>query len=173
MKKLILALVLALTGVCAHAQFYAGGSLGLDVINLHEDGGSSSTHTTFQVVPELGYSFNPTWAVGAQIGYGFTSEGGETLNVFRVMPYVRATFARAGIVDFFGEAAVGYGHQSIDDYSHSGTVAALRPGMSINFNPRCALIARTALFQYEYWDGVGAFDFSLNKSFDLGVQFKF
>lgn len=173
MKKLFFALMLMATGICAQAQFFAGGTVGLDVLSAHEDKGASSTQTTFEIAPEFGYSFNSTWAVGAQIGYGLMSRSGETLNVVRIMPYVRATFARAGIVDFFGEAAVGYAHQSVDDQGVSGTVAALRPGIAINFSDKFALIARTGLFQYEYWDGLGIFEFALNKSFEAGVQFTF
>lgn len=173
MKKLFVALVLAVMCISAQAQFYAGGTLGLDVINVHEDEGASSTQTTFAVAPEFGYSFNRTWSIGAQVAYGFVTNEGQTLNSFRIMPYVRAVFARAGKVDFFGEAAAGYAHQSIEGTGVSGTVAALRPGIAINFSRKFALIARGSLLQYEYWDGIGAIDFSLNKSFDLGVQFKF
>lgn len=174
MKKLLVALVLTVMSISAQAQFYAGGTLGLDVVNVHvDDEGPSSTQTTFGVAPEFGYSFNRTWSIGAQISYSFVKNEGQTLNNFCVLPYVRAVFARAGKVDFFGEAAVGYAHQSTEGIGVSGTVAALRPGMAINFSRNFALIARSGLFQYEYWDGVSAIEFSLNKNFEVGVQFKF
>lgn len=172
MKKVLFTLAIIAMALSAKAQFYAGGTIGLDVISVHVDGGGSDTQTTFGFAPEFGYSFNKTWAVGAQIGYGVTSNDGD-LTTISFLPYVRATFARAGIVDFFGELAIGYGHQSIEDNGVSGTIVGLRPGLAVNFSPKFALIARTNLLQYEYWDGLGIFDFSINKGFDVGVQFKF
>lgn len=170
MKKLMIALLLIVMGISAKAQFYAGGTLGVDVINLHGD--ASSTQTAVAVAPEAGYCFNSTWAVGAQLGFGVVSNDGS-LTTIKVLPYVRATFARAGIVDFFGELGLGYAHQSSGGYGVSGFASALRPGMAINFTKKFAVIARTNLLQYEYWDGIGAAEFSINKGFDLGVQFKF
>lgn len=172
MKKLFLVLAVIAMCIGARAQFYAGGTLGLDVVHVYVDGGSSATSSTIAIAPEFGYSFNKTWAIGAQVGYGFTSSGGD-LTTFTVMPYVRGTFARAGIVDFFGEFGVGYGHQSTEDDGVSGTIFSLNPGIAVNFTPKFALIARTSLFQFEYWDGLGIFDFSVNKNFVVGVQFKF
>ncbi|MBP3537248.1 MAG: outer membrane beta-barrel protein [Muribaculaceae bacterium] len=171
MKKLFLALAVIAMGLGAHAQFYAGGTIGLDVISASQDG-ESSTQTTFGIAPEFGYSFNKSWAVGASIGFSVASNNGD-LKTVSILPYVRGTFAHVGIVDFFGEFAFGYGHQSIEDYGVSGVIFGLRPGFAINFNPKFALIARTNLFQYEYWDGLNVVDFSINKGFDLGVQFKF
>ena len=172
MKKLLLTLAIIAMGLGANAQFYAGGTIGLDVMSVHVDGGSSDTKTTFGIAPEFGYYFNKTWAVGASVGLNVASNEG-TLTTISILPYVRGTFARAGIVDFFGEFAVGYAHQSIEDFGVSGTIIGLRPGFAVNFTDKFALIARTSLFQYEYWDGTGIFDFSINKGFDLGVQFKF
>lgn len=172
MKKLLLTLAIIAMGIGANAQFYAGGSIGLDAVNIQMDNDESETQTTFGIAPEFGYSFNKTWAVGATVSFNVTSNHGD-LTTVSILPYVRGTFARAGIVDFFGEFAVGYGHQSIEGFGVSGVILGLRPGFAVNFNEKFALIARTNLLQYEHWDGTGIFDFSINKGFDLGVQFKF
>lgn len=173
MKKLLFVLLLFSACVSAQAQLQLGGSLGLDVTNVGVDGGGSTTQTTLAITPEVGYRFNDTWTVGAQVGFGVVALKGESLTKFNIMPYARATFARVNIVDFFGEAALGYGHQSTDGFGVSGALVALRPGMAINFSRKFAVIARTDLFRFEYWDGTRGTSFSLNKGFDLGVQFTF
>ncbi len=171
MKKLLLVLVLILVGISARAQFYVGGSLGLKVEKVSQ-GSSSETQTSFMITPEFGYSYDKTWSLGAQIGFNIVSNDGD-LKTFTAIPYVRCAFARAGIVDFLGELGVGYGHQSYRSNGVSGLIAALRPGLAINFTPAFALIARSNLFRYEYWDGVKGTTFSVNDGFDLGFQFKF
>lgn len=173
MKKVLFTLMAIALGVCAHAQAYVGGTLGLDVIRMHEDGEGSLTQKTFAISPDFGYKLNQNWAIGATLSYAFSKAGDADVDQFCVMPYVRATFARAGIVDFFGELAVGYAHQSSGDEGVSGTVSALRPGMAINFNDNFALLARTNLLRYEYWDGLGIFEFALNNSLELGFRYSF
>ncbi len=172
MKKLLIVLALVSAWVGVQAQVYLGGTIGFDVVNVHGDA-PSTTQTTFGIAPEVGYNFNDMWAIGAQIGFGVASTDGISVTTYKIMPYVRNTFARAGIVDFFGELGLGYAHQSSTGIGVSGFVSAIRPGMAINFSKKFAVIARTDLLRYEHWDGIGAFEFALNKSFDLGVQFKF
>lgn len=172
MKKLLIAIVALAMGATANAQGFVGGTLGLDVIHVSRDGGSE-TQTMFEITPEVGYNFNKTWAVGAQLGYGLTSIEGETVNAVSVMPFVRATFARVSIVDFFGEIAAGYAYQSAGGDGVSGFTMALRPGLAVNLSSSFALIARTNLVGYEHWDGLNIVEFGLNKGFELGVSFKF
>lgn len=182
MKRLLLSLTLMVAVLGAQAQVYIGGSLGLDVVSTHVDGSETTTRqTTFGVMPEIGGRINKTWSAGVTMGYGISKQDGIKLETYRFTPYVRAVFARAGIVDFFGELTAGYVHMFLDDEDSlfkdddglSGMLAALRPGMAINFSRRFALVARTNLLQYEYWDGLRVTNFSLNKGFDVGVQVTF
>lgn len=174
MKKVLLFFACLMMWVGAQAQVFVGGTLGVDVNNVGADGDGSVTTLTVQVAPEVGYNFNKTWAIGLQTVFGGVAVDGETVSQIVIAPYVRATFARVGIVDFFGEATIGYGHQDYDGYNGvSGAVMALRPGMAINFTKRFAVIARTNLLQYEYWDGVYGTEFSINKGFSVGVQINF
>ncbi|MDE7385978.1 MAG: hypothetical protein K2N28_02445 [Muribaculaceae bacterium] len=174
MKKALFIVVLLTAWVGAQAQVFVGGTVGIDFNTVGSDGEGSVTTYTAQVAPEVGYRFNKTWTLGLQTVFGGVAVKGETISQVVIAPYVRATFARAGIVDFFGEASVGYGHQNYDGYDGvSGAVIALRPGMAINFSRRFAVIARTNLLQYEYWDGVYGVDFSINKGFSVGVQINF
>lgn len=172
MKKFLLAIIALAVSISVSAQVFVGGTLGLDVTHESQSG-TSNTQTVFLITPEAGYSFNSTWAAGIQLGYGMVSDKIATLNVVKLMPFVRATFARAGIVDFFGELGAGYTYRSVDHYDASGFAMELRPGMAVNFTPKFALIARTNLLGFEHWDGKNAVDFGLNKGFDLGVTFKF
>lgn len=173
MKRVLLIFASLIMWVGAQAQIFAGGTLSVDISTIGSDGEGSVTNTTLQIAPEVGYSFNNIWVVGLQASFGGIALEGETVSRIVIAPYARATFARAGIVDFFGEASVGYGHHSIEGYGTSGTIIALRPGMAINFSPRFAVVARTNLLQYEYWDGDYGVDFSINKGCSVGVQINF
>lgn len=91
MKKVLLTLVLAFTGIfAANAQVWLGGSLAFNT-NKYED----TRGTYYFLGPEVGYSFG-NWSVATALGYssGITSHiGGPTnkyiVNAFYVMPYVR------------------------------------------------------------------------------------
>lgn len=177
MKKIFLILMLLGITTTASAQFYAGGSFGVNVEHAKEDGGNGTTMTTLGIAPELGYSINRTWAVGLTLPVNYMTQNSVDLTVVQVLPYVRATFARASIVDFFGELALGYGHQSVstDGVSGgvSGFVAGLRPGLKINFSDKFALVGRTNLLSYSYYDGLTGVNFSINSGFSLGFQVNF
>lgn len=172
MKKLLIAIAAIAMSITANAQGFVGGTLGLDVAHTSSDG-ASATVTTFQIAPEVGYHFNDTWAVGLQFAYGLTASDAPSVNQIQVMPYVRATFASAGIVDFFAELGAGYTHASCDGASAGGFVSALRPGMAINFTDKFSVIARTNLLEYSHIESANYVDFAINKGFSLGVNFKF
>ena len=99
------------------------------------------------------------------------------------MPYLRATFAHAGIVDFFGEVAAGYGYEFADgldfgnglkyNYNAGSFIAGLRPGIMVNTSDKFALQFRTTLFSYEHASGASDIGFALNGNFELGFMFKF
>lgn len=173
MKKLLFFLMLLGITTSAGAQFYAGGSLGMQVNHVKIDNGSSATVSAFGISPELGYDINPTWAVGLSIPVRYQHNDSYNTTIIGVLPYVRATFARAGLVDFFCELALGYGHQSSGDNGVSGFESGLRPGLKINFNDRFALVGRTSLFGYSYYDGLTGVDFAINNGFELGFQVSF
>lgn len=175
MKKLLFVvslIALMAVGLSAKPRFYAGGSLGIDVVNVHGDV-PSTTQTTLVVAPELGYVFNKTWSAGVRFGFGSVSSDGNTVSTVEIFPYARATFASVGIVDFFGEFGLGYAHQSADEVSVSGLVTSLSPGVALNFNKNFSMFATTNLFNYQYWDGLGVAEFSVNKGLNVGVRYTF
>lgn len=172
MKKLLIAIATLAMGITANAQGFAGDTLGLDVAHTSVDD-ASSTVTTFQIAPEFGYHFNNTWAIGMQFAYGLTASDAPSVNQFTVLPYIRATFASASIVDFFAELGAGYTHASCNGSSVGGFTSVLRPGMAINFTDKFAVIARTNILEYSHIEDTNFVDFALNKGFSIGVNFKF
>lgn len=172
MRKLLAILMLVCISLGASAQAYVGGTVGIGVEHASADGGSV-TNSAFLIAPEAGYYFNPTWAVGASVGVKYQDLGGTGVTTVSVLPYLRGTFAHAGIIDFFGELAMGYEHQSAGGSGVGGFVAALRPGMLINLNDHFALTLRTTLLRYAHYDGVNGIGFALNTNLELGLQYTF
>lgn len=63
MKKGLLLVVVMLATIAVKAQdIYVGGSL-----NVWRN--STGNTTSFKVAPEVGYNFNETWALGAELDY--------------------------------------------------------------------------------------------------------
>ena len=69
MKKGILLVVVMLATIAVKAQdIYVGGSL-----NVWRN--STGNTTSFKVAPEIGYNFNETWALGAELDYSHDYNG--------------------------------------------------------------------------------------------------
>lgn len=173
MKKHILFFLVALISFSASARFYGGGTLGFGVLSVKEDSYSSSSTTALTIAPEIGYSFNPTWSLGASVSFDLNVAGGSTVTQLSVLPYVRATVARYGIFDFFGELAIGFGHQSWEGYGVDGVVSAIRPGFAAHITENFALTGRTNLLGYQHFDGWSYIRFGINNGTEIGVQFSF
>ena len=91
MKKGLLLVVVMLATIAVKAQdIYVGGSL-----NVWRN--STGNTTSFKVAPEVGYNFNETWALGAELDYSHNYNGGLTKNSVNVAPYFRWTYCRPGI----------------------------------------------------------------------------
>ena len=83
MKKGLLLVVVMLATIAVKAQdIYVGGSL-----NVWRN--STGNTTSFKVAPEVGYNFNETWALGAELDYSHNYNGGLTKNSVIVAPYIR------------------------------------------------------------------------------------
>lgn len=64
MKKIYMTLVAAMIAVCASAQVYVGGNVGIASyeVNDHDE-------TVYSILPEVGYKFNDNWAAGVMFGW--------------------------------------------------------------------------------------------------------
>lgn len=168
MKKVFILLILTIASITVNAQVYLGGTLGIGVVNASYDG-ESETSTSFVFSPEVGYNFNSIWAVGATVGVQYQNP--LDVVTLKVLPYVRATFARANIFDFFGEIALGYGYQYTDGFGYNGFIAGLRPGFVAHINDKFGIVGKTTLLEYNHFDGINGIGFSINNGFEIGVQF--
>lgn len=66
MKKGLLLIVVMVAAIAVKAQdIYVGGSF-----NVWRN--STGNTTSFKVAPEIGYNFNETWALGAELDYHMT-----------------------------------------------------------------------------------------------------
>lgn len=170
MKKILILLTLVAAATVAKAQVYLGGTLGVAVEHASYEG-DSATSTAFAFTPEVGYSFNKTWAVGTTAGVQYQSVSDVGVTTVSILPYIRATFAHAGAFDFFGELALGYGYQSSDGSGANGFISALRPGFVAHLSDKFALVAKTTLLKYNHFEGVNNVGFALNGGIELGIQF--
>lgn len=174
MKKIVVLMLLAVVSITAGAKVYIGGTLGIGVVNTgYKDdivgGYDSETSCSFVFSPEVGYNFNSVWAVGGTIDLGYRSP--SDIATFSVLPYVRGTFAHAGVFDFFGEGALGYVCMLNDGDGYSGFSIALRPGFVAHITDKFGIVGKTTLFEYNYINGVNGIGFSINNGFQIGVQF--
>lgn len=69
MKKGLLLIVVMVAAIAVKAQdIYVGGSF-----NVWRN--STGNTTSFKVAPEIGYNFNETWALGAELDYSHVRSG--------------------------------------------------------------------------------------------------
>ena len=159
-------------------------------VNADTEGSSSISGTSFKILPEVGYKLNDKWAVGIQVGYsqGISAFGtfdvndfrslaknvgsaafdvlsssdlaDVKLNAFRVAPYVRYTFLKAGNFDFFLEGGVAYTNikaknvselisQIPDDPTINAFEIAVRPGITFNINQNAQVVAKIGALGYQ------------------------
>lgn len=122
MKKILLTLIAALAFTASYAQFtkgrmLAGGNVSLSTSsNKLDQGGSlttTSTGTSFQLAPNVGYFIIDNFAIGAGVGFGLstsktknsTPEIKSNSTVFEFEPFVRY-YLKQGIF-FEGQFGLG------------------------------------------------------------------
>lgn len=161
-------------------------------VDLDIEGSSSISGTSFKILPEVGYKINDQWAVGMQVGYsqGYTAFGtfdvndgralaktavgsvldvmsssdiyDVKLNAFRVAPYARYTFLKAGNFDFFVEGGFAYTNikaknllkavlraSEAPDPTVNAFEIAVRPGITFNINQHAQVVAKIGALGYQ------------------------
>ena len=122
MKKSLLLVVVMLVTIAVKAQdIYVGGSL-----NVWRN--STDNTTSFKVAPEIGYNFNETWALGAELNYSHEYDEGLTANAVSVAPYIRWSYYQNNAVRLFldGTAAIGFTKIKDGDTNKAGQIG-IRP----------------------------------------------
>ena len=84
MKKILLAIIVAMTAVAANAQFWIGGSFGLNFIK--PDYSKSDVITSLTIAPEVGYKINDKWDVAVALNESFIATDGDFYNSFSFEP---------------------------------------------------------------------------------------
>ncbi|MCM1067661.1 MAG: outer membrane beta-barrel protein [Muribaculaceae bacterium] len=154
MKKFYLLALLAIISLAANAQLYVGGSVGA-WRGSNDDGNLT---TTINILPEVGYNLNEKLAVGTTIGWEYSHVTGLDVNVFQLFPYARYTFVKLGIVNLFCDGTAGFGagkanydDEYFDDDNDAACIWAigLKPGISVNINDKCSIVAHVGFFGYQ------------------------
>lgn len=155
MKKILLVIVVAMTTMAANAQFWVGGSLGLNFFKA--DDSFSEVITRVKIAPEVGYKLNSKWDLAVALNESFTVFDGNIYNSFSVEPYARFTFAKAGIASFFVDGGFGLGSRGFegDDFfsrSRFEFYVGFRPGVKIQLSEKVGLVSKLGFVGYEYVD---------------------
>ena len=143
MKKGLLMLVALLATIAVQAQdIYVGGSF-----NLWRN--STGNTTSFKIAPEIGYNFNETWALGAELNYSHEYESKVTVNAVSIAPYIRWSYYQNDVVRLFldGTAAIGFEKIKDGNTSKAGQIG-LRPGIAVKLNDHFSFIAKYGFLGY-------------------------
>ena len=177
MKKFLLLALLAVSSLCASAQYYVGGSLG--VMRDYTD-----KETNFAIAPEMGYSYSDHWGVGLVLNYVYKNYHAAVSNGFSFNPYARLTYARVADdrLKFFVDGGFDFGFakktgQDTGVFYHIG----FKPGLAYDFNDHWSIVTHLGFLgymgatkageEYGYHRKLG-FDFSsLNLNFGLSYVF--
>lgn len=133
---------------------FIGGSIGFE---HNEEKGKAATNE-FRILPEIGYNFNNTWAIGTTIGYDYKHFCGAKTDshVFEFSPYVRWSYFRTSnnLVQLFvdGGAGIGAGWVDYDGDSSSTSViwnVGFKPGVAFNFTESFSLVAKLGYLGYK------------------------
>ncbi|MCM1021470.1 MAG: porin family protein [Muribaculum sp.] len=179
MKKILtLAIVLIATLTASAEGWYAGGNVGFNR-------NTTDNKTGVIIMPEVGYNFTERAAIGATLGYEHQYNDGLKLDLVKISPYLRYTYAKIGMVDLFidGGVDVGIGHSKA--YGDGGCAVVwgigLKPGVAFNINEKFSLVAHIGYLGYQGANkkarNVGepnSFGFGLDgNDISLGFYYKF
>lgn len=176
MKKFYMALVAVMFAVCANAQIYVGGNVGISSV----DNGGDDDETFYKFLPEVGYKFNDDWAAGIEFGWakGSINVNGVALtaHTFEINPYARYTFLHGKLVNVFCDGAFGYKHYNglAEEYS-----LGLKPGIELKLD-KFSLVAHVGFIGWEQTklkdSDIKATSWGLNldgNNISLGVYYNF
>lgn len=165
MKKFILAAVaFAALSIHADAKWYVGGNAGIGM------GIAPSFSLSYQIIPEFGYDFNKTFAVGGQLRLLGTNSPD-----FRVTatPYFRWKFAHVGPVTFFADT---YADLGAKIHGHSAAFAwgfGFAPGFMADMNKHLSLISRIADISVTGVSNSASFGLNILTSASIGILYRF
>lgn len=188
MKKFFMTLAAMAMTVCASAQVYVGGNVGIASVDIED---VDDSRTVYSFLPEIGYKFNDTWAAGVSFGWSkgglYSTKGSlntsEPENValdnmthtFEINPYARFNVFKSKVINLFIDGGVGYKHYNGqgDDFS-----IGLKPGVELKLN-KFSLLAHVGFLGYtksDPEDGLSTDVWGLDldgNNIQLGVLYNF
>ena len=176
MKKIILSAIVAVCAISANAQVWAGGKLGFTATS---GDAYAETQTQVAIAPEIGYSINDKVDVAAAISLSLLNNrnGVKAANVteFTVEPYVRYTFAEAGIAKFFVDGYVGFGSYKPKGVDATTTFkVGVRPGVKVALSDDVCLVSTLGNLGYKtVKDTYNQFGLNLDNAITFGIYFNF
>lgn len=147
MKKIFLALVIAVATISASAQTYVGGGVGFWR-------NSDDNHTNFNLKPEVGYKLSDKWALGVGVAYDYNYDDGVKVHEFSIDPYARWNFVSFGPVSLFLDMGFGIGTHKVkvgDNDSSDADVTwqmGVAPGVKVTLSKNIDFVAHCGFFGY-------------------------
>jgi hypothetical protein len=175
MKKFFLiAVIIFCATVSASAQLYIGGALSTW---MDESSSGSSTTTTVKVMPEIGYSFNERFSLGASVGLDVTMPENSDATVYmHFSPYARFSYYNRELVSLFFDGGVDFTTRAVGDGDPTTQMyVGIKPGVAMFLSDRLSLVAHFGFFGYEkYFSESSGLGFRLNgNSLSLGLNYYF
>ena len=184
MKKLFMTLVIAMMAVCAQAQVYLGGTVG--IASIGSQGGDDET--SFKFLPEIGYNLNNSWAIGTTIGYrkGTFSmlnnklSNANDVKAFEISPYARWTFYHSKMVNVFLDMGLGFASGEANHVDFTAFHVGFQPGVAVNLSKHFTFVGKVGFLGYEEVNPEGdnnnthAFGFDVNgNNVQFGLYYNF
>lgn len=149
MNRLLLSFFASLLTVTLNAQIYVGGTLGM---SFSRDVATATTYiqsrNRVSVAPEIGYSFNKLFSLGASVGYNWAERAGS--HHITIAPYARITFVQWAHFGLFVDALYEYSFNlQTSDVGLNTWKAGLSPGIKIPVTDKCGFTTRIAFIGWE------------------------
>ena len=179
MKKIALTMIMAVITITASAQAFIGGE-----VSLWRNANDGANKTTFAILPEVGYSLSPKWAIGTVVGYQHVYNAGSKTNLWTVQPYARYTLTQFGPVSVFLDGGFGFATYKVTvgdvkgDAQNAWSVG-IKPGLAVNLTKKLSFVTHVGFLGYRDADGsevLGSegFGFSLSgNDVSFGVYYNF
>lgn len=171
MKKILLMAAFAVATLSANAQVWIGGGLGFNT----EKPKDHDAQTVFTIAPQIGYNLDEQFSLGLELGLKMANEAAGDYTDVTVAPFVRYTFAKAGIASFFVDGGFGLASHKVKG-ADAETVwhVGLRPGIALNVSDHVSIISEMGWLGYQHRENWNRFSLNANQNaLKLGVYYTF